>query len=108
MEIRYFDGEKIVDVWDMVEQKSLPIAIEVCIWLVTPEELSTARTTVYDMSSLLANAREYRQTVSLPMAELSRAGAMGGAGGLSISGGASSSAGGSTSGASSFGSSTGP
>jgi hypothetical protein len=102
MEIRYFDGRQIVDVWDMVEEKTLPLAIEVCIWLASPDELASASAS-YNPDSLVANAREYRQTIFLPMAELSQMSAMGG--GSSMMGGSSmGTSGGGTSGSSSFGS----
>jgi hypothetical protein len=79
IEFRYFDGEQLLDIWDMVEQRSLPRAIEVCIWLVSAHE-AAASAAAYDARELLSIARPYRQTVFLPMAELSQQGAMAGTG----------------------------
>jgi type II secretory pathway pseudopilin PulG len=102
IEFRYFDGEQVYEVWDMVEQRSLPLAIEVNIWLTTAHE-AAASAAAYDTQALLAIARNYRQTVFLPMAELSQNGAAGGMGGSSSG---SSSSGSPTSSSSSTGSST--
>jgi hypothetical protein len=110
IEFRYFDGAQIADVWDMLERNSLPVAIEVRLWIVPAAEAAQATVaTLYNAGSLPKTAREYRQTVYLPMSELanSATGSMGGASGMSgaSSGGASS--GGSASGGSSAGSSSG-
>jgi hypothetical protein len=102
IEFRYFNGEQIVDTWDMAEEQSLPVAIEVTIWLTSVKEAATGVSSI-DPAALLRTARQYRQTVFLPMAELSRmGGGMSGAGGSSMSSSSTSS---STS--SSFGSSSG-
>jgi type II secretory pathway pseudopilin PulG len=77
LEFRYYDGEPVVDVWDMHEEDALPVAIEIRIWLVTPEEVGTADGSSYDANRLVATAREYRQTVSLPMSSVSGSGARG-------------------------------
>jgi hypothetical protein len=109
IEFRYFDGEQILELWDMVEERSLPRAVEVCIWLVTAHE-AAASAAAYDARELMNIARPYRQTVFLPMAELSQQGAMmgmsGTSSGTSSSGSSSSTSGSTTSGASSSGSSS--
>jgi type II secretory pathway pseudopilin PulG len=101
IEFRYFDGQQTLELWDMVEAGSLPLAIEVRIWLTTAHE--AADSAAYDAQGLLSIAREYRQTVFLPMAELSQSGA---AGGMSGSSSSSSSTSSSTTGSSTTGSST--
>ncbi len=101
IEFSYYDGQEITDIWDMAEKKVLPLAIEVRIWLASPESLAAAGGQKYDASALLETARGYRQTVFLPMAEISRAA---GAVGMSGSSSSSSSSTGATS--SSFGSSS--
>jgi hypothetical protein len=89
----------------MAEERSLPLAIEVRIWLVSPHEAGAAAA-AYDAESLLATAREYRQTVFLPMAELSQASAGGMSGPSSGSSSNSSSSSSSSSGSSSSSSSS--
>lgn len=74
LEFRYFDGEQILEMWDMAEAQSLPLAVEVSIWLVTADEAIKAGSSIYNKQALLNNARRYRQTVYLPMAALSQAG----------------------------------
>lgn len=103
IQFRYFDGEQIVDTWDMAEEQALPLAVEVTVWLAPANKVGDR---TYDPQALLSMAREYRQTVFLPMAELSQSGASGGTSGASASsssstGTSSSSAGSSSSGASS-------
>jgi hypothetical protein len=101
IQFRYYDGEQIVDTWDMAEEQALPLAVEVTIWLAPANKAGDG---TYDPQALLSMAREYRQTVFLPMAELSQSGASGAASGASASsstGTSSSSAGSSSSGASS-------
>lgn len=75
LEFRYYNGQQVVDTWDMQEERSLPVAIEVRIWLASPESSGAAAGARYDLASTIGNARQYRQTVYLPMAELSGAGA---------------------------------
>jgi prepilin-type N-terminal cleavage/methylation domain-containing protein len=103
IEFRYFDGEQILELWDMVEERSLPLAVDVRIWLISPGEAMSAAAAT-DAESLLSTAREYRQTVFLPMAELSQTAAASGASGSSA---ASSTTGSSTSGGASSGTSSG-
>lgn len=102
IEFRYFDGVEVTDVWDMLEKQTLPLAIEVRLWLASSDVAATADASQYNVAGLMATAHEYRQTVFLPMAELSNSGAQGGAsaGGSSTSS-SSSSSGSSSSGASS-------
>jgi hypothetical protein len=104
LEFRYFDGgEQVFEAWDMANERALPPAVEVRIWLVTAAE-AAASAGAYDAEGILAIARQYRQTVFLPMAELSQKGAMGGSSAGSSTTGSSSS-GSSMSGSSSSGSS---
>jgi hypothetical protein len=86
LQFRYFSGEEVTDLWDMQEERTLPIAVEVTVWLVTTNDPNGAGSSAYDMASLPANAREYRQTVFLPMAELSQSAASSGTGSGSSSG----------------------
>lgn len=89
IEFRFYDGQQIVDFWDMAEQQVLPRAIEVIIWLTSAKEVSEG-VSGFDPQALLRNAREYRQTVFLPMAELSQMAAMAGmSGGVGSSSGSS-------------------
>lgn len=96
LEFRYYDGQQITDVWDMLEEKSLPRAIKIKIWLASADASDSIGTSSYDVADFANNAREYRQTIYLPMSELSPAGAAGGMSGSSSS--SSSSFGSSTSG----------
>jgi type II secretory pathway pseudopilin PulG len=100
IEFRYFDGEQVTDRWDMAEEQRLPLAIDVSVWLVTAEEAARLGNSMYNVQELLNSARLYRQTVFLPMSELTRSGAA-----TSGSTSASSSSGSST-GSSTTGSST--
>ena len=105
IEFRYFDGAQISDVWEMLERNSLPVAIEVRLWIVPAAEAAESHVAgLYNVGNLPKTAREYRQTVYLPMSELSNS-ATGGTGGSSGVGGASSgsSSSGSSSGSSSSG-----
>jgi len=104
IEFTYYDGEQTTNLWDMAELQQLPLAVEVRIWLASSEALTLAGGTTYDMNDLMSTAREYRQTVFLPMAELSRSGASAAA---SSSSGSSSSNSSSSSSSSSNGSSLG-
>ncbi|HJQ79484.1 MAG TPA: hypothetical protein VJ828_05990, partial [Lacipirellulaceae bacterium] len=104
IEFRYFDGAQIADVWEMVERNSLPVAIEVRLWIAPASEAASINMAgSYNVVNLATTAREYRQTVYLPMAQLASS-AMGGMGGASGMGGSSS--GGATSGGSSSGGSS--
>ncbi|HEX2477085.1 MAG TPA: hypothetical protein VHK01_20185 [Lacipirellulaceae bacterium] len=107
IEFRYFDGTQITDVWEMLERNSLPVAIEIRLWIVPATEAAQANVaTLYNAGSLPKTAREYRQTVYLPMSELANS-AMGGMSGSSGSSGSSSSMSSSTAGGSSSSSSGG-
>jgi len=72
---RYYDGSQVTDDWNMEEQKKLPLAVEVRLWLTSPNMESTSIMSPDGSSSLAANVREYRQTVYLPMAATSEAAA---------------------------------
>jgi uncharacterized membrane protein YgcG len=91
LQFRYFSGQEVTELWDMQETRALPLAVEITIWLVSPNDASGAGGTTYNMAALPANAREYRQTVFLPMAELSQSAASSGAAGQSSMGTSSSS-----------------
>jgi hypothetical protein len=69
IEFHYFDGSEAFDTWDMKERKSLPVAIEVCVWLRSPNAANEAIGT-YTAADLVNKAHEYKQVVFLPMAEL--------------------------------------
>jgi prepilin-type N-terminal cleavage/methylation domain-containing protein len=88
LEFRYYDGQQVTEVWDMQNEESLPLAVEVRIWLASPE--APDGSTPYDRAALLRTAHEYRQTVYLPMAAISGASVGRGAGGSSSSDGSSS------------------
>ncbi len=105
IEFRYFDGAQISDVWEMLERNSLPVAIEIRLWIVPAAEADQSNVaTLYNAGSLPKTAREYRQTVYLPMSELANS-ATGGTGGSTGMSGASS--GGSSSGGASGNSASG-
>jgi hypothetical protein len=71
LEFRYYDGQQVTDIWDMQDEESLPLAIEVRIWLYSPGTDEPPTDSRYDLASLIGNAREYRQTVYLPMSMVS-------------------------------------
>ncbi|MEX2309555.1 MAG: hypothetical protein WD738_18280 [Pirellulales bacterium] len=100
LEFRYYNGQQVTDVWDMQEEQSLPMAIEVRIWLASADSSETADAPQFDRANLISTAREYRQTVYLPMSELVNFGSGGGGGedGEDSSSSSSSSSSGSTSG----------
>jgi type II secretory pathway pseudopilin PulG len=85
LEFRYYDGQQVTDVWDMQDQRSLPLAIEVRIWLASPEAANAVAGSTSDLANLLATAREYRLTVHLPMAAMAAANQRGGSAALSES-----------------------
>lgn len=74
IEFHFFDGSQVVDTWDMKEQQNkLPSAVEVCIWMRSPNDTSEPVNSSYDMATLSSTTREYRQVVNLPMAQLAGA-----------------------------------
>jgi prepilin-type N-terminal cleavage/methylation domain-containing protein len=73
VEFRFYNGSDIADTWDMREQKSLPVAVEVCIWLRSPNETNEPVTTNYDTATLADTTHEYRQVVYVPMAQVANA-----------------------------------
>ena len=111
IEFRYFDGMQVLDVWDMLEKNCLPVAIEVSLWIAPLDAAETSVAGRYDATGLANNAHEYRQTVYLPMSQISSSASqgMGGTGGTSSQSGSGSgmgsgsSSGSSNSGGSSFG-----
>lgn len=72
-EFRFYNGSEIADTWDMKEQKSLPVAVEVCIWLRSPSATNEPVTTNYDTATLADTTHEYRQVVYVPMAQVANA-----------------------------------
>lgn len=72
IEFRYFDGSQVVEQWDMGERNSLPLAVEVRIWLSTPDPENPALS-YYDWAQKISSARQYRQTVYLPMSIVANA-----------------------------------
>jgi hypothetical protein len=73
VEFRYFNGTDIADTWDMKELKTLPVAVEVCIWLRSPNATNEPVTTNYDTATLADTTHEYRQVVYVPMAQVANA-----------------------------------
>jgi len=73
MEVRFFNGSEIAETWDMREQKSMPVAVEVCIWLRSPNATNEPVTTNYDTATLNETTHEYRQVVYVPMAQVANA-----------------------------------
>jgi uncharacterized membrane protein YgcG len=85
IEFRYFDGLQVTDYWDMREKNALPVAIEVRLWIAPSGADGAAISGRYDPLTLANTAREYRQTVYLPMSQLANSAAMAsmsGAGGM--------------------------
>jgi hypothetical protein len=75
LSFRYYDGSQVTNDWDMEEQKKLPLAVEVRLWLTSPNVESMSIVSPTDPTMLAANVREYRQTVYLPMAATTEASA---------------------------------
>ncbi len=73
MEFHFFNGSDIVVTWDMKEQKSLPVAVEVRIWLRSPNATNEPIAATYDAATLASSTHEYRQVVYLPMAPVANA-----------------------------------
>jgi hypothetical protein len=73
MEVRYFNGSEIAEAWDMKEQKSLPVAVEVRIWLRSPNATNEPVSANYDGATLSDTTHEYRQVVYVPMAQVANA-----------------------------------
>jgi hypothetical protein len=108
IEFRYFDGIQVTDMWDMLEKNCLPVAIEVSLWI-APVDTASGVADRFSTTGLPNNAREYRQTVYIPMSELSGSGGQttgGSSGSSSQSGSGSSSGTGSSTGSSSSGGSS--
>ena len=73
VEFRFYDGSNIADTWDMNELKTLPVAVEVCIWLRSPNATNEPVMTNYDTATLADTTHEYRQVVYVPMAQVANA-----------------------------------
>jgi type II secretory pathway pseudopilin PulG len=84
IEFKYFNGSEVFTEWDMKEQQLLPMAVEVCIWLRTPGSANQPITTQTSSAGLSNNARQYRQVVYLPMAQVMAAAQSGSSGDSSM------------------------
>jgi hypothetical protein len=73
IEFRYFNGSEIGESWDMKELKSLPVAVEVRIWLRSPNATNEPISANYDSATLAETTHEYRQVVYVPMAQIANA-----------------------------------
>lgn len=73
MQVRYFNGSEIGQSWDMKELKSLPVAVEVRIWLRLPNATNEPISANYDAATLAATTHQYRQVVFVPMAQVANA-----------------------------------
>ncbi len=93
VEFHYFDGSQAVDTWDMREQKKLPQAVEVCVWLRSPSAANEPITDNMDAANLADTAHEYRQVVYLPATELQNSSQSGSAGDSSSTDGSDSTTG---------------
>jgi uncharacterized membrane protein YgcG len=110
IEFRYFDGTQVTEFWEMLEKNCLPVAVEVSLWLAPLDAEDTSVAGRFDSTNLANTAREYRQTIFLPMSALSSSGGQsmsGMSGSSSQSGSASGSGSGGSSGSASGGSSFG-
>jgi uncharacterized membrane protein YgcG len=90
LEFSYFDGTQLVEYWDMRERNALPIAVLVRLWIAPAGVRDSLNAGPLSAASLANSAREYRQTVYLPMSQVGGSGAAGGGGGSSGMGGSSS------------------
>jgi hypothetical protein len=66
VEFQYFDGTQAVDTWSMQDQKTVPTAVEVRIWLAASG--SSTSSSVYSTTSTPTDAQMYSETVDLPLA----------------------------------------
>jgi len=64
---RFFDGAEVAEYWDMRERRSLPLAVEVTIWLIPQTETGTEPSAAYSFNDPAATAHQYQQTVFLPV-----------------------------------------
>ena len=69
IEFRYFDGQQIVDMWDMNEMKCCRWRSKCESGSLRPTRVARAARLQYDVAGLADSAHEYRQTVYLPMSE---------------------------------------
>jgi prepilin-type N-terminal cleavage/methylation domain-containing protein len=72
---RYFDGADVVETWDMQQRRSLPAAVEVRVWIVSTDAVREQSAASYSLTGMPPDAREYQQTVYLPLTAASQAGA---------------------------------
>jgi prepilin-type N-terminal cleavage/methylation domain-containing protein len=73
IEFHFFDGSQITDTWDMRELKTMPVAVEVRIWMRSPNATNEPVASTYDVATLNDTTHEYRQVVNLPMAQVANA-----------------------------------
>ena len=73
IEFHFFDGSQITDTWDMRELKTMPVAVEVRIWMRSPNATNEPVASNYDVATLNDTTREYRQVVNIPMAQIANA-----------------------------------
>jgi len=64
---RYFGGDEVTETWDMRERQSLPVAVEVTIWLRPATTDGAAANLATWMNDPAAMAHQYQQTVYLPV-----------------------------------------
>jgi hypothetical protein len=69
IEFRYFSSD-VVSEWDMTEQKTLPKAVEVCIWVRSEKSTDQPVSASYDSATLSDSTRQYKQVVYLPASQL--------------------------------------
>lgn len=69
MQFRYFDGSEVLEYWDTQTMGRLPLAVEVRLWLAEPEVANSVQVATMGSQGVLANAREFRQTIFLPTAQ---------------------------------------
>ncbi len=66
---RYYNGSEVLESWDMEEMGGLPLAVEVRIWIAS-RDAATSGSRVQYGSSNVAGAKQFRQTVYLPLSAL--------------------------------------
>jgi prepilin-type N-terminal cleavage/methylation domain-containing protein len=69
IEFRYFNGDILTE-WNMTEEKTLPKAVEVCIWVRSGKSSDQPVSSNYDAASLADSTRQYKQVVYLPASQL--------------------------------------
>ena len=71
IEFRYFNGDVFTE-WDMTQEKTIPTAVEVCIWVRSAKSADKPVSSTYDTASLADSTRQYKQVVYLPASTLSK------------------------------------